>query len=49
MYLLLFNINLLDLLSDLVGLSDYRRTAAFRLVTRFRADSRPYIDPVLNC
>jgi hypothetical protein len=42
MYLLLFNINLLDFLSDLVGLRDYRRAAAFRLVTRFRADSRPY-------
>jgi len=41
-YLLLFNINLLDFLSDLVSLCDYRRTAAFRLVTRFRAGSRPY-------
>ena len=32
----------MDFLSDLVSLCDYRQTAAFRLVTRFRADSRHY-------
>ena len=32
----------MDFLSDLVSLCGYQRTAAFRLVTCFRAGSRPY-------